>query len=217
MFSAEDNISDVFNLERFVDAQERDYSTAICSALNYIGIVPDDFALQNAMFARPVHAPIHGIGHIYRTMIGCALLGELLQKPREGLLAFCGAFVHDLARENDGVDSEHGANAALKYFDKFNNIWDKYQLTTQEREVVKQAVEQHSTREWMRCGDVGYDVMAILKDADALDRCRIGDLDPQWLRYRDSRFLIRPIEAICDKTYSVNDDIDFSSFIQMIS
>lgn len=185
-------------------------------SLDYIGVEPSDFALKNTMFTRPNHATIHGIGHIYRTMIGCALLGELLQKPREALLAFCGAFIHDLARETDGGEPRHGANAVQNHFDRFTYIWDKYQLTQDEREYVKQAVIQHSVREWMCCEDAGYDVMAILKDADALDRCRIGDLMPKRLRYQESRLLIETIERIYSKTYKVNDDINFEEFIKII-
>ena len=190
---------------------------SVNDALCYIGVDLVDFSLTNAMFARPVHAPIHGIGHIYRTMIGCALLGKLLQKPREGLLAFCGAYIHDLARETDGEEPEHGANAVLKYFDKFNNLWDKYQLTQEERELVKQAVIQHSGHEWMQPKDSGYHVMAILKDADALDRCRIGDLVPEWLRYPESHLLIKLIETIYSQTYNIHKNVKFCEFVKQIN
>ena len=186
------------------------------ASLDYIGVDLSDFALCNSMFARPCHHPIHGIGHIYRTMIACALLGKLLQRPREALLAFCGAYIHDLARVTDDIESEHGENAVLKYFDRFAHIWDRYQLTTEEREQIKQAVIQHSVREWLCYGDKGYDVMAILKDADALDRCRIGDLNPKWLRYTESHSLIKVIERFCDKTIYVNEDITLDGFIKLL-
>ncbi len=187
----------------------------INDALSYIGVDAVDFSLSNSMFTRPVHEPIHGIGHIYRTMMGCAFIGELIRKPRAGLLAFCGAYIHDLARKTDDVEPQHGSNAALNHFDKFNLIWDKYQLTSNEREVVKQAVAQHSVREWMTPKDEGYHVMAILKDADALDRCRIGDLDPEWLRYQESHLLIETIQQIYIKTYSINNDMPFAEFIKL--
>ena len=76
--------------------------SALSQSLAYVGVDPSDFSLRNSMFSRPKHSPMHGIGHIYRTMIGCALLGELLQKSREGLMAFCGAYIHDLGRVHDG-------------------------------------------------------------------------------------------------------------------
>lgn len=182
-------------------------------ACSYIGVELADFNLRNDMFARPIHRPVHGIGHIYRTMIGCALLGKLLQKPREGLLAFCGAYIHDLARTNDGADSRHGPDAARYKFPLLNDLWEKYNLTDKERELVCSAVSQHSAREWMKRGDEGYDVMAILKDADALDRCRIGDLKPDFLRYHESRKLINTIAGFCYKTRWQNRDIKFKEFI----
>lgn len=187
---------------------------AITESLEYIGVNMADFALKNEMFARPHHEPIHGIGHIYRTMIGCALIGWQIQKPREALLAFCGAFIHDLARETDGVEYEHGENAAKKYFDKYTEIWKKYNLSEEECGYVKLAVIQHSGKELMRKGDNGYDVMAILKDADALDRCRIGDLIPEWLRYHESKRLIKIIQLIYRRTSLVNEDMEFCKFVK---
>ena len=183
------------------------------AACVYIGVDMADFNLRNEMFSRPQHEPIHGIGHIYRTMIGCAVLGVMLQKPREALLAFCGAYIHDLARRDDGVEYMHGSDATLYKFPLYAALWDKYSLSEKEREWVCQAVSQHSTKEWMKVGDEGYDVMAILKDADALDRCRIGDLNPAMLRYAESRELINIIEYYCINTIELNEDIEFKEFI----
>ena len=188
----------------------------ILTALDYIGVEQSDFSLTNSMFTRPKHAPIHGIGHIYRTMIGCAMIAYLLQKPREGLLALCGAYIHDLARETDGKEPEHGAMAVVKYFEKFNHLWDKYRLTEEERLFVQKAVTQHSIREQMTPKDEGYDVMAILKDADALDRCRIGDLNPKWLRYEESRALIERIDDIYEESRWINNDMPFSDFVAKV-
>lgn len=188
----------------------------IIQACKYIGVDLADFNLRNDMFTRPQHRPIHGIGHLYRTMIGCALLAERLQKPRIGLLAFCGAYIHDLARKSDGREAEHGLNAVKYKFPRFEALWRKYNLSGQEREWICEAVKQHSTREWMRSDDVGYDVMAILKDADALDRCRIGDLDPSMLRYQASNELISVIERYWDKNPYQNTDIEFDAFCRLL-
>lgn len=183
------------------------------AACAYIGVDMADFNLRNEMFTHSQHEPIHGIGHIYRTMIGCAMLGVMLQKPREALLAFCGAYIHDLARLDDGVEYMHGCDAARYKFPLFTALWDKYSLSEKEREWVCQAVSQHSTEEWMTVDDEGYDIMAILKDADALDRCRIGDLDPSMLRYAESRDLINLIAYYCSKTIAQNEDIEFKEFV----
>lgn len=150
-------------------------------------------------------------------MIACALLGKALKKPREGLLAFCGVFIHDLARRTDGAEPEHGPNAAKYFFGRFQRLWDKYGLTPEECEQVRQAVSQHSTRELLRPSDAGYAVMAILKDADALDRCRLhrGGLNPDWLRYRESKRLIDFMKQICVKTRTVNKGLPLICITQM--
>jgi hypothetical protein len=38
--------------------------------------------------------------------------------------------------------------------------------------------------------------LVILKDADALDRCRLGDLDPERLRLSRARRLVGPAERL---------------------
>lgn len=218
--------NDIFGLvlDKFYGGQRCQYTLEmldekpdIQEALRYIGADSLDFVLYNPMFSRRVHAPIHGIGHIYRTMIAYALLGKALEKPREGLLAFCGAYIHDLARRTDGVEPEHGPNAAKYFSGRFQRLWDKYGLTPEECEQVRQAVSQHSTRELLRPSDAGYAVMAILKDADALDRCRLhhGGLNPDWLRYQESRRLIGFMEQICAKTRTVNRGLPFADFVSM--
>ena len=218
--------NDIFGLvlDKFYGGQRCQYTLEmldekpdIQEALRYIGADSLDFVLYNPMFSRRVHAPIHGIGHIYRTMIACALLGKALEKPREGLLAFCDAYIHDLARRTDGVEPEHGPNAAKYFSGRFQRLWDKYGLTPEECEQVRQAVSQHSTRELLRPSDAGYAVMAILKDADALDRCRLhhGGLNPDWLRYQESRRLIGFMEQICAKTRTVNRGLPFADFVAM--
>lgn len=192
-------------------------ATSIDEALAYIGIDANDFNLRNGDFTRPVHAPIHGIGHLYRTMIACALIGQLTERPREALLAFCGAYIHDLGRTNDGVDPSHGANSVRLHFARYRALWTKYNLTQLEQEWVKQAVVQHSSREYMQRGDAGYAVMAILKDADALDRCRIGDLNPDWLRFPESRRLVKAIAHLYCKNPRFNQDMPFAEYVRLVS
>ena len=188
-------------------------------ACAYIGADPADFKLTNRLFLQNPRHSIHGIGHIYRTMTACALLGERLQKPRVGLLAFCGAYIHDLARIHDWADPAHGKRAIDRFFHRFDALWDRYELTEKERQFVRDAVTQHSTDEWMQADDEGYDVMAILKDADALDRCRLGDggLDPHFLRYPQSRELIGTIADCYVRTRSVRRSISFTAFIEFVA
>lgn len=189
---------------------------SIGEALKYIGVEAADFNLENKMFERPKHEPIHGIGHIYRVMVGCALLGEMIKTPRAALLAFCGAYIHDLARSNDGVEPMHGENAAKYHFERYNHLWEKYNLTDEERDFVRDAVTFHSRPSRGQLSNEGYRILAILKDADALDRCRLGDLNPRMLRHDESQLLIKVIENYCNKSIYLNCDIPFEAFIKFI-
>ena len=190
----------------------------IITALKYVGVDVSDFNLKNDMFKRPTHKPIHGIGHIYRTMICCALIGNSVKKPREALLAFCGAYIHDLARCTDGEDPEHGAQAVKEYFDDFSSIWNKYGLTQSELNQVKFSVEQHSRSQRLKYDDPGYYAAAILKDADALDRCRLrSGLNPDLLYFAESKSLIPVSEQIFKQTSEINDDICFADFVQLLN
>jgi len=205
--------------ERMDDMQLNDKSIwELNAACAYIGVEVDDFNLTYDLFLRDVSCrSIHGINHVYRTMIICTLLGELLQKPRAGLLAFCGAYIHDLAYIHDGIDLKHGQRAVDLFFHRFDSLWDKYDLTDKEREWIMAAVAQHSTCEWMQPSDEGYDVMAILKDADALDRCRFWKrgLNPAFLRLKESHLLVEQAKQYFASTEYNNKPVSFREFIRL--
>lgn len=114
------------------------------------------------------------------------------------------------------MDRNHGAESVARHFDKFEHLWKKYGLTPQEQDYIKKAVIQHSTKEWTHPGDDGYDVIAILKDADALDRCRLGDLDPSYLRYSESIDLIGVIRSIFFATWDINEDMTMPEFMKVL-
>ena len=43
--------------------------------------------------------------------------------------------------------------------------------------------------------------MALLKDADGLDRVRLGDLRPEWLRHDEARTMVDFAQRLHDQTY----------------
>jgi len=191
----------------------------IMDAIAYIGVDPCDFNLKNSYFKCPIagsqRSRIHGIGHIYRVMIGTALLAKEIHEQRLGLYAFCGAFLHDLARETDGGDFGHGLRSATESFDQFNHIWDKYRLSAFERELIRAASANHTDRSphtyhgtWI--------VDQMVREADALDRCRFvgrSRLNPQYLQIKESKRLIKSIEEICALTNNWAADISLVDFI----
>ena len=192
----------------------------ILDALAYIGIANvDDFSLKDSYFTSDfsAHHRKHGKAHVYRVMIGTALIAKHLGEPRLGKLAFCAAFLHDQNRLNNGGDRNHGLRAAKLNFPKFTSLWDKYELSPSEREYVQAACADHSENDG-HTYKKNAEVRHILKDADALDRCRFyrhGLLNPQYLHFqKESRSLIKSMEEICaptNKGYS--NEISFMDFI----
>ena len=151
--------------------KQKSLRQTVIDALSFIGIKDfSDFDLKKEYFNNPSRG-IHDPRHLYRVMIATALVAQKLDEPRRGLLAFCGGFIHDQARINNGGDPGHGPRAAKTKWDIHNAIWRKYELTPDEQDYVRSAVSLHCSRH--DCGfKVDNLVKQILHDADSFDRCR---------------------------------------------
>ena len=197
----------------------------VIDALQFIGIKDyADFDLQQDYFNNP-HRGHHDARHLYRTMLATALIARKINEPRKGLLAFCGAYIHDLAQRRDGEGEGHGPRAAHEKWDKFSSLWQKYELTPEECSQVRDAVCRHSGGDSDFQGDTV--VQQILHDADSLDRCRFrqnGRLNwdflalPQLKVKNDSpsdilKALIGETEAICGFTKFMPSFMPFKDFV----
>lgn len=210
--------------------KQKSLRQTVIDALSFIGIKDfSDFDLKKEYFNNPERG-IHDPRHLYRVMIATALIAQKLNEPRRGLLAFCGGFIHDQARINNGEDPGHGPRAAKEKWDIHNAIWHKYELTNDEQEYVRSAVSLHCTRH-----DSGFKVDNIVKhilhDADSFDRCRFrstserlnwGLLSLPELKCTDDkpnkmvRILIGETEAIWCFTKDVASFISFKDFLENI-
>lgn len=202
----------------------------VIDALSFIGIKDySDFDLKEEYFNNPERG-IHDPRHLYRVMIATALIAQKLDEPHRGLLAFCGAFIHDQARKDNGKDPGHGPRAAKTKWEFHNAIWDKYELTPIEQEYVRSAVSLHCSHH--DCGFKVDDIVKqILHDADSFDRCRFyhtGDrfnwdylsLPPLKYKYSGSNktlnILIGETEAVWCFTKDVATFIPFKDFLENI-
>ena len=146
------------------------------------------FEPQAAWFRHNPHG-IHGIGHETRVLILAELLAEAANvSSDERLVLRWAAITHDTQREDDGIDARHGERAAAWVLEKFTD----------------------PTIDWHRVGQLltahvppdngSLPLLAkLFKDADALDRVRLGDLDPRRLRTEHARALIPKAEALLGK------------------
>jgi len=157
---------------------------------------------------------LHGIGHTYRVMCLILYLGQAIRFKREVEISFCAAYVHDLARKHDGYCDQHGLWAVQYKLPEFLTLFKKIGISPQEIDMIKKAVTNHSELKELPLHDEAYKISAILKDADALDRIRLGDnnLDPKFLRFSQSFELINFAKELFMRTHNIK----FSSFTEVL-
>lgn len=137
---------------------------------------------------------VHGSGHIHRVLLFAALIAW-----QEGLAEdmvrqlFRAACYHDVGRTFDGLDFYHGARSALRL----------EELTGQTGEALielKAAVTAHAHPDTDMVGILKSfqpqdyarteKLTCLLKDADNLDRVRLGDLDAKFMRHDAAKALV---------------------------
>ena len=195
----------------------------VINALNYIGVEAKDFNIVPGMYSFQRTRPTHRFSHIYRVMIGTALIAHKIKEPRLGLLAFIAAFIHDLARENDGHDPQHGRRAAVTKLPKLSHLLSKYATDSEEYDIIiAKAATYHSEQMRDRVSDECFKTCKILSDADALDRCRFENraarLNVSYLHFKESRRCIAPIDFICKESVrqgKIYTEIPFEEFIKV--
>ena len=157
-----------------------------CSVLytQYKNLIKDD------LFLRPYS--VHGIQHTKRVLWLASQITDIIQlNHREEIILALACCYHDIGRINDCYDEEHGALSAKKVIKL--GLLDGYRLNNDEIELVLGLITMHSLPDDIFVGrDKPLLLYQILKDADALDRIRLGkgDLDPAYLRLEVSKGLI---------------------------
>ena len=136
------------------------------------------------------HAPggIHGISHATRVLVWAEHIADWLEATGVALdrtVVRCAAITHDVGRVDDGKDPEHGARSArwvMRHADQL-----PVPLTPQQLEAVRYCCEWHVPSD-AACPQMTEE-LRCLKDADGLDRVRIYDLNPKYLRTAGARQL----------------------------
>ena len=132
-----------------------------------------DFAIKHA---RTNEYSIHGIEHWDRV----ARNGELLNVPEADMkvvLSF--AYLHDVERDNDGYDEEHGPKAA-KLIDEIRESVLGF-LDDKQIGLLKEACALHTT-----CHRTGNPTIDACFDSDRLDLTRVGIIpDPDRMATKE--------------------------------
>ncbi len=151
-------------------------------------------------FSMQPPSALHGLGHSARVMVWTTVLAGEGPLFEPGLWA---AACHDLRREDDGPDLEHGARAARWVLDELPRHLES---PPGQLERIANACRWHVHPARMLAE--GDDVLWLLKDADALDRVRLGDLDERFLRSTAAREQVEAAEELYGRTRRMTDPVD---------
>jgi HD superfamily phosphodiesterase len=145
---------------------------------------------------------LHGPGHIERTMLLGALIAWQEQlSPRDTKLLLTACSYHDIGRINDRREDAHGERAAGMLAGERLYLHEN-RIQEEDRAILYAMVAAHSLSDKTKTETAKkynlqedqlpryMELAACLKDADNLDRVRLGDLDSSRLRHRSSRNLV---------------------------
>lgn len=132
-------------------------------------------------------SPVHGVGHIERTMLhgAMAAMDNGLDSHDTRLLLTVCAY-HDTGRVSDWLDDAHGRNSAFKLHGLTGAEGDDLQMMMAAVEAhsrndadMDEILSGYSVESMARCRELAL----LLKDCDGLDRVRLSDLDTRYLRH----------------------------------
>ncbi len=138
---------------------------------------------------------IHGVGHTQRVMIHASRICQAEGVDGDVLEAVVRAALwHDVGRFHNGVDYNHGARSVGKVI----GLGLHEAIERPARDIAFLAAEYHSQDDewgeraatWLPDPAAAVAAYWVLKDADALDRVRLGgprEVDPRQLRRAWSR------------------------------
>jgi len=160
----------------------------------------DCFEVQDEDFEH--QSVLHGRLHTHRVMAWVCVLAQKLNMDGQGRLAFFAAKVHDLGRLTDGREPGHGLRSADLYLPKYKDLFEQHGLQKSEYDIVYTAVRLHSRADEPPAGISHIDVIHVLKDADGLDRVRLGDDEPDIRYFRNdiSKSLVSQARRLYDIT-----------------
>ncbi len=160
------------------------------------------FMMESVDFALKI-SPIHTKEHASRVLLFALLMAEQMELPPKDweILGAAAAF-HDTRRQDDWLDVGHGKRAA-RYYHAYcrGRGLPYYRLTAaimtyhDHDDALGDAVIGH------RFGQRGVLLYHIFKDADALDRFRLGPggFDPAYLRTAAGKAMYDYAKGIWDQ------------------
>jgi len=155
---------------------------------------------------------LHGQSHVARVMVHALRLIEATGWQDEAARLWASVYLHDLERTHDGRCHRHGADAVARWRTQEALRLHIYAggVDQDDRPAVELAVTLHCQpdTEMPPATHPHWRLVALLKDADGLDRVRLGDLDLSMLRLPESRTMAVFAQQLYDATHDIVPDGD---------
>jgi len=151
---------------------------------------------------------LHGRLHIARVMVHALILADKTNRQSLKTALWAAVFLHDIARQHDGNCRMHGEWAIQKWLvsKEIQAILHHGGVAEQDYLMITTAVVNHCLPE-IPSNHTHYELTAFLKDADGLDRVRLFDLNPRFLRFPESKGMI----GFAEELYYLTEDYDHQS------
>ena len=155
------------------------------------------FMYSSVKYNRP-DSLIHGMGHYERVLLYALMVAEKeLPGDEEAMEILAHAAVwHDSRRLDEYLDTGHGARAAV-YYHEYCSVNLEFKCHPEVEDIMRyhdiddRIGNERIQRDFGDRAEYVKKLYHIFKDADALDRWRLGDtgLDPKFLRTDTARNL----------------------------
>lgn len=163
-------------------------------------MILDNYRPQPQWFAHKPYG-IHGMHHVTRVLVWADQIAQGMTERGETLdltVVRWAALVHDVGRQNDWRDLEHGTRSAQWVKQARSTLFAG--LSDAQVENLQYCCEWHVPRDELIPEKTNE--LICLKDADGLDRVRIDDLNPAYLRTDAARSHAADAQALLDATWN---------------
>jgi len=145
---------------------------------------------------------LDGQARVARVLVHGLRLIEATHAEEEAPRLWAAVYLHDIARRHDGGCRHHGADAwaRLASLPDTQALLARGGIRPEDHPAIQAAVTRHCNGE-PSSGEPHYRLVALLKDADGLDRVRLGDLRPEWLRHGEARTMVEFAQRLFSETY----------------
>jgi len=136
--------------------------------------------------------------HAFRLIEATGMIAEAAR-------LWAAVYLHDVARTHDGVCYRHGGDAMKKFEPRrdLRELFASGGVIDEDYQAIHTAVVHHCLPQELDRTHPHWRLTSLLKDADGLDRVRLYDLEPRYLRNAEAKTMVPFATALFAETDGV--------------